>query len=172
MRQSTDNLPRPSHAPILPSPMRAWPAASGQNSLERTEASILLIDDDPAVCESLRRVLATEGWHVVTAKGGEEALEYLREHEPDLMITDLCMAPVNGWDLLFHENIQRPLLPIFVITALSLQATNGAAHFAAEFFQKPIDLDILLAAVRFHLANPSPGLPPVSPPRLTANWRP
>jgi two-component system response regulator GlrR len=112
---------------------------------------ILLIDDDPAVCESLRRVLATEGWRVTTARTGADALERLHENEPDLMITDLCMKPVNGWDLLFHERLQRPHLPIFVITALSRQAANGAAQFAAEFFQKPVDLDDLLATTRRYL---------------------
>jgi CheY-like chemotaxis protein len=55
------------------------------------KSNILLIDDDPAVCEALRRVLVVEGWNVVTAKSGEEALERLQDVEPDLMITDLCM---------------------------------------------------------------------------------
>ena len=121
----------------------------------RTNSTILLVDDDHAVRESLCRVLAIEGWNIVTAGSGEEALERLREHEPDLMITDLCMMPVSGWDLLFHENIQRPRMPIFVITALSFRATNGAAKFATEFFQKPLDLDVLIAAVRCYLADGS-----------------
>lgn len=121
-------------------------------------SSILLVDDDPGVRESLRRVLATEGWQIVTASTGEEALECLRKNEPDLMITDLRMKPIDGWDLLFHENLQRPQLPIFVITALSRQAANGAAQFAAEFFQKPVDPDVLLAAVRRYLAEDSSGM--------------
>lgn len=115
-------------------------------------ASILLIDDDPAVLESLSRVLASEGWRVITAKTGEEGLERLQEQEPDLMITDLRMANVSGWDLLFHENLQRPRLPIFVITALPPDATGGADKFATEFFQKPLDLEHLLATVRQYLA--------------------
>jgi DNA-binding NtrC family response regulator len=117
-------------------------------------ATILLVDDDPAVCESLRRVLATEGWRIVTASGGEDALEYLQGHEPDLMITDLCMEKVNGWDLLFHETLQRPRLPIFVVTALSLKATGDAALVATEFFQKPVDIEVLVGAARRHLAEP------------------
>jgi DNA-binding NtrC family response regulator len=131
------------------------PVSKARGTSARTNSTILLVDDDPAVRESLCRVLAIEGWNIVTAGSGEEALERLREHEPDLMITDLCMTPVSGWDLLFHENIQRPRLPIFVITALSLQATNGAAKFATEFFQKPLDLDVLIAAVRCYLADAS-----------------
>jgi DNA-binding NtrC family response regulator len=88
---------------------------------------------------------------VVTAANGEEALARLAEREPDLMITDLRMGDVSGWDLLFHENMQRPNLPIFVITALPSPAVGGADHFAAEFFQKPLDLDTLVTAIRRRL---------------------
>jgi two-component system, NtrC family, response regulator GlrR len=116
-----------------------------------TDTIILLVDDDPSVLTSLGRVLATEGWKVVTAANGEEALERLAEHQPDLMITDLRMGDVSGWDLLFHENMQRPNLPIFVITALPPPAVGGADHFAAEFFQKPLDIDALVAAIRRRL---------------------
>lgn len=115
------------------------------------DSTILLVDDDPAVLKSLGRVLATEGWRVVTAANGEEALERLAERQPDLIITDLRMAGISGWDLLFHENMQRPNLPIFVITALPPASVGGADHFAAEFFQKPLDLDALVTAIRRRL---------------------
>ena len=131
-----------SHAPA-PSPSRATPSDP--------LAKILLIDDDPSVCEALGRVLSMEGWSVMTAQSGEQALQVLEKGEPDLMITDLCMAKINGWDLLFHEKLQRPRLPIFVITALPRNATQGADSFATEFFQKPLDLDALIVAIRRHL---------------------
>ena len=121
----------------------------------RTGSTILLVDDDPAIRESLRRVLATEGWNVETAESGEAALRRLNAREPDLLITDLGMADVSGWDLLFHESLQRPHLPIFVITALPRYATAGADKFACEFFPKPLDLDALLAAIR-HRLGPTP----------------
>ena len=72
------------------------------------------------------------------------------------MITDLCMIGVNGWDLLFHEKLQRPNLPIFVITALPLTSVGGADRFATDFFQKPLDLDNFVAAIRrrLHAAQP------------------
>ena len=106
-------------------------------------------------------MLQSEGWEVFSAAGGEDALEYLQAHRPDLMITDLSMAAVSGWDLLFHENLQRPALPIFVITALPLTSIGGADRFAQEFFQKPIDLDALLSAVRRYLGAPRDAVAPV-----------
>jgi len=120
---------------------------------EPRDFTILLVDDDPAVLEALRRVFQLEGWDVAAAPGGAEALEYLQSHSPDLMITDLSMASVNGWDLLFHESFQRPDLPLFVITALPLSTVCGADKFAHEFFQKPLDLDALIAAVRRYLGE-------------------
>lgn len=53
--------------------------------------------------------------------------------------------------MLFHESLQRPHLPIFVITALARHAVAGADKFAAEFFEKPLDLDELIDAVRRRL---------------------
>jgi DNA-binding NtrC family response regulator len=120
---------------------------------ERAAATILLIDDDPSVCEALSRVLTLEGWQVVTALSGEQALDRLEGAEPSLLITDLCMAQVSGWDILFHEKLQRPRMPIFVITALSRSEAREADTFATEFFQKPIDPDALIAAVRHHLGD-------------------
>jgi DNA-binding NtrC family response regulator len=123
---------------------------------------VLLVDDDSAVRESLRRVLSTEGLAVTTASGGEEAMRSIELHEPDLLITDLCMASTDGWDLLARENRLRPSLPIFVITALPARETCGADQVATKFFQKPLNLDALLSAVRRQLHGSDPAPQPVS----------
>ena len=126
--------------------------------LPPSSATILLVDDDPAVCQALHRVLSLEGWRVVTALSGEQALHRIQDGEPDLMITDLCMTKINGWDLLFHEKLHRPALPIFVITALPRSEASEADRFATEFFQQPLDIDGLIFAIRRHLAlRPSAG---------------
>ncbi len=117
-------------------------------------SEILLVDDDPAVLEGLRRVLESDGWSVTVASSGEEALYRLQRSQPGLMITDLSMAGVNGWDLLFHERLQHPELAVFVITALPVSAIGGAERFAQEFFQKPVDLDAMLDAVGRYLGRP------------------
>jgi len=122
------------------------PAAS-----ERIGASILLIDDDPAVRESLRRVLATEGWQVITAKTGEAALQCLCDHEPDLMITDLCMAPVAVG---ICSSTRKSSARSFRFCRPALRSKRGRNRpFRTEFFQKPVDLDALLAAIRHHLGE-------------------
>ena len=133
---------------------------ASESSTLGSRPTILLIEDDSSVRESLRRVLEAEGWTILTAETGEAALEMLQHHAPDLMITDLCLSAVSGWDLLFHENLHRPGLPIFVITGLPLHAMKGAAKFATECFQKPLDLELLLAAVHSYLGPPESGAAP------------
>jgi len=114
---------------------------------------ILLVEDDDGVREGLRRVLAAEGWLVTAVGNVEKSLEHLRQQRTDLLITDLFMAPISGWDLLFHEGLHRPELPIFVISALSGSLSDGADQVACEYFQKPVDLGALVAAVRRHFPN-------------------
>lgn len=138
----------------VPSYRHAHPSAESWKPNGPSE--ILLIDDDPSVRESLQRVLTTEGLHVIAAAGGRDALEYLSEKRPALIITDLCMAPLTGWDLMLHLGNHHPELPIFVVTALPPRSTGGADLIAAKFFQKPIDLDALLAAIRRQLGSAEP----------------
>ena len=112
---------------------------------------ILLIDDDQAVLESLSRVLASEGMTTITAANGCEGIERLGDCLPDLVITELCMAGVNGWDVLFYERMERPELPVFVISGLASRDTGGAERFASAFFPKPLDIESLVAAVHRQL---------------------
>ncbi len=157
-------MPRFAHSSRQPRGELGSPPLKQSTDLKRRtscstiDRTILLVDDDSAVRESLVRVLATEGWRIVSAANGEEALERLIALKPDLLITDLCMADVSGWDLLFHENLQRPALPIFVITALPPPDAGGADRFATEYFQKPLDLDALVAAIHRCLGSAAPVL--------------
>lgn len=123
-------------------------------------STILLVEDDPSVRVGLARVLATEGWHIVTAGDGEEALERLAVAQPDLLITDLSMGDVSGWDLLLHENLQHPALPIIIITAHPRSEFGGLDALATAFFQKPLDLDALITAIRQTLERRQPSSAP------------
>lgn len=127
---------------------REKPAVAKRRRAERTKPLILLVDDDSAVRESLRRAFQNDEWEIVTASSGEAALDSLGKRLPDLVITDLRMAGVNGWDLLFHEMMERPHLPIFVISALPPEDTGGADRIATRFFQKPIDIEKMAEAIR------------------------
>jgi len=115
----------------LPTTVSPPPAISGQKLPANTPASpprdptILLVDDDAAVRESLQRVLTSEGLTVVTAASGEQAVGQLATLRPALVITDLRMRAVSGWDLVFHYHLHEAGLPFFVITALSHREAGG-----------------------------------------------
>ena len=135
----------------IPQPVLTRPVA--QTLPGNRFPTVILVDDDPAVREGLRRVLVSQPLHVIAAATGAEALRLMEEQDPDLLITDLCMPSVSGWDLIQHEAQRRPDLPIFVITALPARETHHADQLATEFFQKPLDLEALLAAIRHHLCT-------------------
>jgi len=118
--------------------------------------TVLLVDNDSAVRESLSRVLVAERLRVVTAAGAKEALGCMQEYLPDLVITDLLMVPLTGWDLMLHVQGRYSGLPIFVITALPPKASGGADRMANHFFQKPVDIDALIAAIHRHFDASDP----------------
>jgi len=110
--------------------------------------SVLIVDDEPGLCESLRDFLEDEGYVVSTASNGAEALNLLEGAElPCLMILDLIMPVVTGNEV--YETMQKdPRLqkvPIVVSTSDPARAPAGAL-----IMKKPINLDRLLGAVRYH----------------------
>jgi CheY-like chemotaxis protein len=110
--------------------------------------SVLIVDDEPGLCESLRDFLEDEGYRVSTAANGAEALHLLEGDElPCVMILDLIMPLVTGNQV--YETMQRdPRLakvPIVVSTSDPARAPAGAL-----IMKKPINLDRLLGAVKRH----------------------
>jgi CheY-like chemotaxis protein len=87
---------------------------------------ILVVDDDAAVRTVLRALLAREGYAVVDASHGEEAVDRLERGEPfDLVLTDLVMPDVNGWEVLRAVRRLRPGLPVVLVTGWEPTAPEG-----------------------------------------------
>ena len=109
---------------------------------------VLIVDDEPGLCESLRDFLEDEGYAVSIASNGAEALDLLEGDQlPCLMILDLIMPLVSGNQV--YETMQKdPRLrniPIVVSTSDPARAPAGAV-----IMKKPINLDRLLGAVKCH----------------------
>jgi CheY-like chemotaxis protein len=114
----------------------------------RRAAYILVVDDDPDVLASLCDALESEGYEVGGAHDGIEALEAISERRPDLIVTDLLMPTMTGFELLaaLHDSPELATIPTLIITAArsaEAQATAGAS----VVLPKPLDLDRLLRAV-------------------------
>ena len=116
--------------------------------------TVLLIDDDSSVRESIGRVLVAAALQVVAARGVKDALDHLGRNTPDLIITDLCMVPLSGLDLIIFLENHHPTLPVFIVTALPMPLVGEARRKASAVFQKPLDFDVLLAAIRRQLSVP------------------
>jgi CheY-like chemotaxis protein len=109
---------------------------------------ILIVDDEPLIREVLAEVLADEGYAVHSAADGQEAVEAVSVETPDLVITDVLMPRLSGWELLDRVRQHHPLLPVIVISAVGQRAARPerlSDH--TVFLAKPFALDDLLALV-------------------------
>ncbi len=116
---------------------------------------ILLVDDDPGVRRMLSRVLEEEGYAVVPAANGIEALELATTRMPDLVLLDLNLPLQDGWDTLERLTTENPLLPVIIITARPNQIFPALAAGAGALMEKPLDLPKLLRTIRDLLAEPA-----------------
>jgi CheY-like chemotaxis protein len=118
--------------------------------------TILVVDDDLEIRDTLKDVLVEEGYAVKTAANGAEALELLRdaplrEHEPSLIVLDLMMPEMSGWQFCEAQRADPALssIPVLIISAASLrEGREGKGSIAGHpLLKKPIELDRLLEAV-------------------------
>src|SRR5262249_57036399 len=112
--------------------------------------SILVIDDEQGILETLRILLKNEGFDVATAQGGKAGLEQLKNSAPDIVLTDLKMPGVTGIEILSAVRGQDPETPVILMTAkASLQSAIQAVNEGAFYYiQKPFSNDDLIAICR------------------------
>jgi two-component system alkaline phosphatase synthesis response regulator PhoP len=112
---------------------------------------ILIADDEPDILEIIQFNLIAEGYEVITAKNGDEAIEQAKKHLPDLIILDVMMPGKNGLDtcnILRMQSIFKETLIIF-LSALSDEGTEirGLESGADDYLTKPIRPKILVSKV-------------------------
>jgi CheY-like chemotaxis protein len=105
--------------------------------------SILVVDDDSAICDALASLLEDEGYGVRTAPDGLAALDAIAEDTPHLVITDLAMPGLDGIGLIARLQRERPSLPIIVLSA----AIRVSPPAGVPFVAKPFDAESLLITV-------------------------
>ena len=120
---------------------------------------ILVVDDERAVRESLRRALALEGYDVDLAADGEEALESVRRAEPDALILDVLMPGVDGLEVSRRLRRSGSKVPILMLTARDAieNRVEGLDAGADDYVTKPFALEELLARVRALLRRATGG---------------
>ncbi len=114
--------------------------------------SILIIEDDHAIAESLRDLLGTEGYGVVWAANGKKALALLRSAKPvpNLIMLDLMMPHMDGYQFRAEQEMDPVLsrIPVVLMTADGHIEAKRFKVGAKAYLKKPLDIDEVLAAVR------------------------
>jgi two-component system KDP operon response regulator KdpE len=122
---------------------------------------ILIVDDEPGLRELVRINLEHEGFAVVQAEGGSECLTAVRESHPDLVILDVMMPDMDGWETC-RKLREFSTIPVLMLTARvqSKDIVTGLESGADDYLLKPFNMDELLARVRALLRRiPSPNRP-------------
>ncbi|MFP5285399.1 MAG: response regulator [Thermoanaerobaculia bacterium] len=116
--------------------------------------TVLVVDDEPSVLFALSEGLADRkrGLKVVTAANGREALSLLESGRVDLVLTDLRMPEMDGFELLAHLRRSHPGLPVILMTALGHAETEGRLE-SVECFTKPFDVATLKRKISEMLAQ-------------------
>ncbi|OUM96269.1 MAG: DNA-binding response regulator [Thermobacillus sp. ZCTH02-B1] len=113
-------------------------------------AKILVVDDDEKITSLLRRSLTFEGYDVTTAHDGREGLQKILEHEPDLVVLDVMMPNLDGWEVCERIRKSGSNVPILMLTAKDevKDRVKGLDLGADDYLVKPFALEELLARVR------------------------
>jgi CheY-like chemotaxis protein len=117
---------------------------------------VLVVDDSALVREVMAGALGSQGYRVSTAADGREALEVLRRGPlPDLILLDLMMPGMDGWEFLRERRHDAALaaVPVIIVSALDEDQARAVALGVAGHLQKPVELEDLGAAVRQHAAK-------------------
>jgi DNA-binding response OmpR family regulator len=120
---------------------------------------ILVVEDDPDILKLMEAALGGEGYRVVTAEDGAEALAAARRDRPDLIVLDLMLPRMNALQFRAEQRRDPALasVPIVCLSAMSHARTVALELGTDDCLPKPIDFDRLLGVIRKHLPPSSTG---------------
>jgi two-component system OmpR family response regulator len=104
--------------------------------------TVMVVDDSPFIVDIFVTMLERGGYKTLAAYGGEEALETLRTVKPDLILLDIMMEPMDGWETLMHfkNNSGTKDIPVMMLTAKQLTPTEAQEYgiYIEDYIMKPI----------------------------------
>jgi len=130
---------------------------SPKRKSENNQIEILVVEDSPTQAEQLKYILEKEGYHISVAHNGTEALSLLNKHKPGIVISDIVMPEMDGYQLCrqmkAHENFKG--IPVILLTALSdpKDVVKALECGADNFLTKPYEERYLLSRLKYFLIN-------------------
>jgi DNA-binding response OmpR family regulator len=124
----------------------------------RNGRSVLIVEDDPSIALGLRMNLEAEGYEVTSAEDGEKALDVVRSDAPELIILDVMLPKLNGFEVLRTLRQEGHTMPIIILSARTgeIDKVTGLELGAEDYVAKPFSLAELLARIRAALRRGSP----------------
>ena len=122
--------------------------------------TVLIADDEPNIVISLEYLLQRDGYQVLVARDGQEALDAIAQHLPDLVLLDVMLPRLSGFDVCqrIRENAAWQHIRIMMLTAKGreVEVVKGLALGADAYVTKPFSTQELLAQVRAQLGGEAP----------------
>lgn len=119
---------------------------------------VLIVDDDPSIRRLLGTFVRCHGFRLLEARNGREALSAMRGGQADVVVLDLMMPEVSGWDVLDQRELEIPLqrIPVIVVTASDVPGVEVAIRgkHVWSVIGKPFDLEKLLTSITSCLDHP------------------
>jgi len=123
--------------------------------MTESQAKILVVDDEEKNVKLMEAMLLPRGYEIVKAYNGEEALQQVQKESPDLILLDVMMPVINGFDVCkkLKDDPETRLIPIVIMTALDAleDRVKGIEAGADDFLTKPVNRDELLARIQTSL---------------------
>ena len=115
--------------------------------------AILVVDDDMAILDMVAELLGYEGYRVLTSNSGREALACAKDQAPGLILLDLMMPEMSGWQVVsaLRSLPQTRSIPVVLLSARRDLATTAHDLGVEHFLEKPFDLDELLGLVQKYM---------------------
>jgi CheY-like chemotaxis protein len=113
----------------------------------------LIVEDDPDTREIEKEILEDDGYIVLTAKNGEDGIQFASERRPSVILLDLALPAASGFDVLktLKSSPVTANIPVVLISAYVMLVDNCVARGASACVQKPFDIDDLVAQVKYAL---------------------
>jgi twitching motility two-component system response regulator PilH len=125
-------------------------------AMKHTMSKVLIVDDSPAQIYNLRKIVEQGGYQAIVANCGERALEVASDEQPEVILMDIVMPGMSGYQATRHlgRNANTANIPVIFVSTLADEADKiwGMRQGARDYITKPVNAQVLLSAISAAMA--------------------